>query len=165
MAFPYRRIVLLGCAGAGKSTLGAALAGAIGAPFICLDSIWLPDWTAADAPAFRALVADVHAGEVWVSDGNFAAATFDIRLPRADLILWMDRPGWLCAVRAVGRVFRPGEAHSPKDLIKVMRFIWGFERINRPRIEGLRNAIAPDVPVISLKTDADIADFLGQAAG
>jgi adenylate kinase family enzyme len=165
MPFSYRRIVLLGCAGAGKSTLGAALAEAIGAPFLCLDSIWLPDWTNADVPAFRALMADVHAGEAWVSDGNFAQATFDIRLPRADLIVWLDRPRWLCALRAMGRVLRPDEAHRPGDLVKVLRFIWGFERLNRPRIEGLRLAIAPGLPVISLRTDTDIAAFLDQAAG
>ncbi len=165
MAFAYRRIVLLGPAGAGKSTLGRRLADALGAPFVCLDAIWRPQWTNADLPAFRALMADAHAGEAWVSDGNFAQATFDLRLPRADLIIWLDRPRWLCAWRAMRRVFRPDEAHRPGDLIKVLRFIWGFERINRPRIEGLRRAIAPHIPVVSLRTDAQIADFLNRAGG
>jgi adenylate kinase family enzyme len=110
-------------------------------------------------------MADAHAGEAWVSDGNFAQATFDLRLPRADLIVWLDRPRWLCAWRAMRRVLRPGESHRPADLIKVLRFIWSFERINRPRIEGLRQAIAPDVPVVSLKTDAQIANFLARAGG
>ncbi len=165
MAQPYRRIVLLGCAGAGKSTLGRRLADAIGAPFVCLDAIWRPQWSNADAPAFRALMADAHAAQAWVSDGNFAQATFDLRLPRAEVIVWLDRPRWLCAWRAVRRVLGPGESHRPGDLIKVLRFIWGFERINRPRIEGLRQAIAPDVPVVSLRTDAQIADFLTRAGG
>jgi hypothetical protein len=29
-----------------------------------------------------------HAADAWLSDGNYALATFDIRLPRADLIVW-----------------------------------------------------------------------------
>ena len=46
-----------------------------GVPFICLDDIWQPSWIAADTPRFRELIAAVHAGDAWISDGNFAAVT------------------------------------------------------------------------------------------
>jgi adenylate kinase family enzyme len=159
MAEMARRIVLLGCAGSGKSTLARRLGERMGAPVICLDAIWRPEW-ADDAQPFRALLTKAHAGRAWISDGNFALATFDIRLPRADLIVWLDRPRLHCAWRAIWRTFRRGEAHRPGDLVKVLRFIWGFDRINRPRIEAARLRHAAQVPVIHLRSDRDVQTFL-----
>ena len=163
MAEPARRIVLLGCAGAGKTTLARRLGEGTGAPVICLDAIWRPDWGVEDVGRFRALLVEAHAGGAWVSDGNFALATFDIRLPRADLIVWLDRPRLFCAWRAIARVFRPGEAHRLGDLGTVVRFIWGFERINRPRIEAARLEHGADVPVVHLRNDREIEAFLSTA--
>jgi hypothetical protein len=160
MAESARRIVLLGCAGAGKTTLARRLGERSGMPVVCLDAIWRPDWGPNDVERFRALLVEAHAGDAWISDGNFALATFDIRLPRADLIVWLDRPRLHCAWRAIGRVFRPGEAHRPGDLIKAMRFIRGFDRINRPRIEAARLQHGAQVPVIHLRSDRDIRAFL-----
>lgn len=159
-----RRIVILGCAGAGKSTLARRIGERIAAPVICLDAIWRPGWGPPEVPAFRALLEDAHAGEAWVSDGNFAQATFDIRLPRADLIVWLERSRWVCAARAIRRVFKAGEAHRPKDISKVLRFIWGFNRRNRPLIEGLRLQHAPTTPVRRLRSDAEIEGFLAELA-
>jgi adenylate kinase family enzyme len=153
------RIVLLGCAGAGKTTLAQRLSAATGAPLICLDAIWQEGWGPGDVPAFRATLTELHAAEAWISDGNFALATFDIRLPRADLIVWLEPPRWLCAIRAVRRVFRPSEPHRLAKLPEVLRFIWGFDRINRPRIEAERQKRAPDTPVVRLRTLAQIGAF------
>jgi adenylate kinase family enzyme len=160
MAEPARRIVLLGCAGAGKTTLARRLGERTGAAVVCLDAIWRPDWGADDVGRFRAILVEAHAGDAWISDGNFAPATFDIRLPRADLIVWLDRPRLFSAWRAIARVFRPGEAHRLGDLGKVLRFIWGFDRINRPRIEAARLEHGADVPVVRLRNDREIEAFL-----
>ncbi len=156
--------MLLGCAGAGKTTLARRLGDRMGAPVVCLDAIWRPDWGPADTERFRALLIAAHTGDAWISDGNFALATFDIRLPRADLVVWLDRPRLFCAWRAVARVLRRGEAHRPGDLGKVLGFIWGFEAINRPRIEAARLRHGPHVPVVHLRNNRDIAVFLSRFA-
>ena len=157
-----RRIVILGCAGAGKSTLAGRIGGALGAPVICLDAIWRAAWTAVDLAEFRATIAQMHGGETWISDGNFAAATFDLRLPRADLIVWLERPRSLCLWRAIRRVFRHGESHRGRDVVTVLRFIWNFERVNRPRIEALRLAHGPDVRVVRLSSNTRIDRFVAE---
>jgi adenylate kinase family enzyme len=156
-ALQPRRLVLLGCAGAGKTTLARNLAAAMGAPAIILDEIWPLGGAPADAPAFRETLAALHAGPAWVSDGNFAAVSFDIRLPRADLILWLERPRWLCLLRATVRALRGGQGHRLRDLPKVIAFIWNFDRINRPRIEECRAIHGPNVPVIHLRSAEDAA--------
>ena len=149
------RIVILGCAGSGKTTLARRLGEQTGAPVVCLDDFWQPHWQQADVPAFRSLVEKAHAGDRWISDGNFAVATFDIRLPRATLVIWMERSRLSCAWRAIARVFQRGGAHRPGKLTKVLAFIWRFDRINRPRIEALREIHGSRVPVRRLFGDHD----------
>jgi adenylate kinase family enzyme len=157
------RIVLLGCGGSGKTRLARLWAQRTGAPAIVLDEIWRPDWTAVDTPAFRATLRGLHAAESWISDGNFAVVTFDIRLPRATLIVWVEAPRWQCFARAAGRVLRAGSDHRIDGLGKVLAFIWNFDRINRPRIESLRMQIAPAVPVVRLRNRREVEAFLAAA--
>jgi hypothetical protein len=107
---------------------------------IWLDRLWDPQWSKDKVPVFRKLVADAHADDGWISDGNFALATFDLRLPRAELVVWLERSTLACAWRAVTRVFRRGEAHRLVDLPTVLAFIWNFDRANRPKIETERAA-------------------------
>lgn len=54
------RIIIIGCAGSGKTTLARHLSERFDAPHICLDSIWLPGWGPADVPKFREVLIDLH---------------------------------------------------------------------------------------------------------
>ena len=154
------RIVILGCAGSGKTTLARQLGERCGGPVICLDAVWQPHWDEKDVPAFRASMKKAHAGDEWISDGNFALATFDIRLPRATLIVWLERSKLSCAWRAITRVFKRGEAHRIGKLAEVLAFIWKFDRVNRPRIEAIRVSHGPGVPVLRLRNSRDMAALL-----
>ena len=154
------RIVILGCAGTGKTMLAARLGERLMAPVICLDAIWRPAWSAADLPVFRSIVGEAHRGTRWISDGNFADATFELRLPQAGLIVWLERARVICAARAVRRVLRAGERHRAGDLAQVLRFIWRFDRHNRPRIEALRRMHGPAVPVVRLDSQRAIDRFV-----
>lgn len=161
---PAHRIVILGRAGTGKTRLARRLGELTGAPVIVLDQLWGPQLAESDLPAFRALVTEAHKGENWISDGNFAIATFDIRLPRATLIIWLDRSKLVCSWRALRRVFRRGETHRAGGLIKVLKFIWRFDQINRPRIDASRLAHGPNVPVIRLNNGREVEAFLATFA-
>jgi adenylate kinase family enzyme len=154
------RIVILGCAGSGKTTLARRLGEYTGAPVISLDALWQPHWDAKDVPAFRSLMKQAHAGDRWISEGNFAQTTFDIRLPRATLVIWLERSRLLCMWRAMTRVARHGESHRINKLGEVLTFIWNFNRVNRPRIEAHRELHGPSVPIYRLTGKRDIVAFL-----
>jgi adenylate kinase family enzyme len=155
-----RRIIVLGCAGAGKTTFARRLGERIGAPHLCLDDLWGRELRPDELPAFRALMAQIHAGDSWISDGNFARASFDLRLPRAELVIWQERPRLACALRAVRRTLRAGEAHTVEKLPQALRFIWGFDRRNRPLIDGMIAELAPDLPVVRLTSDRETDAFI-----
>jgi adenylate kinase family enzyme len=156
------RIVILGRAGTGKTTLARQIADATGAKLICLDAIWQKGWSQKDLPTFRDLVTEAHSSEKWVSDGNYAAATFDIRLPRATLILWLEDSRWVCTWRTVIRSFRSNKADQRGSLWEVLSFIWKFDRINRPKIEANRISHGPDVPVLHLRGRREVSALLAQ---
>jgi adenylate kinase family enzyme len=154
------RIVILGCAGSGKTTLARRLGDLTGAPVINLDEIWQPEWNEKNVSEFRQLVQQAHASENWISDGNFAQATFDIRLPCATQIVWLERSKSFCLWNAVTRVFKRREPHRLRRLAKVVRYIWNFDRVNRPRIEAQRVVHGAQVPITLLANNDDIEDFL-----
>lgn len=99
-----QRIVILGNAGSGKSTLARQIGARLGAPVVHLDTLfWEAGWVEADAKTFRARVREAVAGEAWVCEGNYARRTFDLRLPRADLVIWLDTPRLTCLKRVILR--------------------------------------------------------------
>ncbi|MGQ0832968.1 MAG: hypothetical protein ACT4OV_14975 [Microthrixaceae bacterium] len=105
-----RRVIVTGLAGSGKSTLSIALAARTGLPLIHLDlHFWKPGWVAPSEAEWREKQRLVLAGDAWIADGNYHE-TLDLRLERADTVLFLDLPWWRCSFRALLRGLRmPGE--------------------------------------------------------
>ena len=160
-----KRIVILGCAGTGKTLLAKRIGAAASMPVVCLDEIWRRLPAPPDAVTFRAALREAHAGDSWVSEGNFSEVSFDIRLPRSELIVWLERSRMLCMWRSCVRVFRTGEKHQLRDLGRVLAYIRGFERRNRAIIEAERMKHGGSVPVLHLHSAADTAKLLNVLSG
>ena len=166
-----RRIVILGNAGSGKSTLARRLGERLRLPVVHLDVLfWEPGWTEPDNDAFRARVSAAIASDAWVSEGNYLSRTFDLRLPRADQIIWMDTPRLTCVRRVIVRsaLAKPRadlaagceEGLFGKDFLPFLAYTWNYDRKSRPRLEAARQAMAPDVPVVHLRGTRQIDAFL-----
>jgi adenylate kinase family enzyme len=101
-----RRVIVTGTAGSGKSTFARALSAKTGLPVIHLDlHFWKPGWVAPSDAEWREKQRRVLAGDAWIVDGNYAE-TLAVRLERADTVVVLDLPWWLCAGRALVRGFR-----------------------------------------------------------
>jgi hypothetical protein len=96
------RIVLIGCAGSGKTTLARALAARLGARHIERDALGDDE-----APGFAATVAAaVHAaGSRWVFDGAPYNAELQV-YPHADTVIALDYPRRVVQRRVLARSVR-----------------------------------------------------------
>lgn len=168
-----QRIVILGAPGAGKSRLARLLAQRLDLPVVHLDRLfWRPGWTPSDAEGFRDRVHAALAGDRWISDGVFIKATGDLRLPRADLIVWIEQPVWLRLLRSIQRMLDPRERSRPdlpegcRDSLdaRAIGFIFDFDRLNRPMLDEAITRLAPDKPLIRLHGDRAVARFLASLA-
>jgi len=108
-----RRVSVVGTSGAGKSTLAAALARALDADFLELDSVFhQPDWVPLPREEFRERVAAAVAGERWVIDGNYTSQVKDLIWARADTVVWLDLPRRTVMRRIIWRSFRRAAART-----------------------------------------------------
>lgn len=104
-----RRVLVDGLMGSGKSTFARALSDRTGLPVIHLDQhYWNPGWVRPTDDEWRERQLALLAGEAWIIDGNYNE-TLSLRLERADTVVYLDTPWWLCACRAFARgLRRPG---------------------------------------------------------
>jgi adenylate kinase family enzyme len=90
--FPYRRIVVVGVTGSGKSLLAEKLAHRLGVDFIELDALyWKPGWVESGNEEFRTRVDAATHSLGWVLAGNYAKVR-DVIWPRAEALVWLDYP-------------------------------------------------------------------------
>lgn len=107
------RVLVIGSPGAGKSTLARALAKRIGLPLFHLDRMhWLPGWIERDRDEGREELAGVLAQDRWIIDGNYGSL-LPMRLARADTVVWLDYPTWLCLGRVLKRWWRYRGTNRP----------------------------------------------------
>ena len=105
-AFPYRRIVVVGVTGSGKSMLAENLARKLGVDFIELDALnWKPGWVASGKEEFRAKVDAATRAPAWVLAGNYSEVR-DITWLRAEVVIWLDFPFLLVFWRLWSRTWR-----------------------------------------------------------
>lgn len=168
---PRRRILVVGNSGGGKSTLARALGEKLGLPVIHLDVLfWKPGWVEAPDEEFRPAVAAALQAQAWICDGNFGGS-WDIRMPLADTIVWIQQPRLLCLARAIWRVIayrrgdRPDMAEGCREKFdpKFYAYIWSYDRKMTPRLEAALAKYGAHARIVRLRSDKEIAAFLAQA--
>jgi adenylate kinase family enzyme len=159
-----QRILVIGSPGAGKSTLASRIARDLGLPLIHLDREYFgPGWTTPPKAEWREKVRMLAARPAWVMDGNYAS-TFDIRVPRATTIVWLDLPRWRCLTRVLWRVARNygrsrpdlGAAGPERFDLSFMRWIWSYPVTMRPKTARMLERLRPDQRVYVLRSRSGI---------
>ena len=159
-----QRILVIGSPGAGKSTLARRLSERFDLPLIHLDREYFgPGWTTPPRAEWRERVRALAARPAWVMDGNYAS-TFDIRVPRATVIVWLDLPRWRCALSVLWRVAknygraRPdlGPDCPEKFDFSFMRWIWSYPDKMRPKTARMLERLRSDQRVFVLRSHSDI---------
>ncbi|MGG6893722.1 adenylate kinase [Rhizobium sp. BR 315] len=141
------RIIILGNAGGGKSTLARKIARSRDLPHFEIDKfLWLEGWAPAPMEIYASKHGEVISGDTWVIDGVGHWNSIPARVERATEIILIDMPlwmhFWLAAERQI--VWASGElADSPggfsampptRDLF---RTIWEIDQERMPGIRAL----------------------------
>jgi adenylate kinase family enzyme len=163
-----RRVLVIGCPGAGKTTLARQLAERSRLPLVHLDfHYWRPGWQLPDSKEWRAQVLALADAPAWIMDGNYSS-TYDIRMPRADTLVWLDYPRSICMRRVLLRTLtgygrtRPDLPEScPERLdIPFFRYVWNFPEKHRPRIENGIERFGGHLLIARLCSDREASRFL-----
>lgn len=160
----YQRVVILGGAGAGKSTLARALGGRLDLPVTHLDRLcYDPGWMRVGAEEFSNRVSQALQGDRWVVEGTYHEASV-ISLPRADLVVWVQQPVLLRLWRAwrktrrhrnAPRADRPDGCAEGFDLAYA-RTVLSFGRWTSA-IEASVKGVAAQARVLCVRSDREVA--------
>ncbi len=159
-----QRILVIGSPGAGKSTLASHIAERLGLPLIHLDREYFgPGWTAPSKEEWREKARTLAARPAWVMDGNYAS-TFDIRVPRATAIVWLDLPRWRCLTGVLWRVAKNYGRSRPDlgpDCVErfdwsFLRWIWAYPDKMRLKTARMLERLRPDQRVYVLRSRSEI---------
>ena len=162
------RIMIIGCGGAGKSTLARALGEKTGLPVVHLDQIWWApgNWKHMEREEFDRLLAMEMDKPRWILDGNFNR-TIEMRLAACDTVIYLDFSRFACLRSWIGRVIK-NWGHARADMAQgcnewfdpeMARWIWNFNNVNRKRYYLLLSGLEGKRIVI-LKNRREVKQFL-----
>ncbi len=162
------KIAIIGCGGAGKSVLSKALGQSLSLPVHHLDCLfWKPGWLQTKHDEFIEKQLPVIAGDQWIMDGNYGN-TMDIRLEKADTIIFLDLPSIICLWSVIKRYFkyrntsRPDmtEGNNEQLSLAFLNYVWTYRKLRQPTVIKKLDTIRHSKTIIILKSRQQIKDFL-----
>src|SRR5262245_53304126 len=158
-------------AGSGKSTFSRSLAAKTGLPVIHLDlHFWKPGWVAPTEREWRGTQRELLADDAWIADGNYHE-TLDLRLERADTVVILDTPWWVCSGRAFLRGLRKPVGEMPegcddspwrrlRDEWRLAVVIWRNRRSEPEREREIISQYGQHAVLHSLRSERAAREFI-----
>lgn len=160
------RIMIIGCCGAGKSTLSRKLHEKTGLPLVHLDQHFhLPDWQEPSKEDWIAINKELLKPDQWIMDGNYGS-TIDMRFAAADTVIFMDYPTTKCFWRVIRRIWkyhgkvRPDMPEGCRERFDIdfLHYVATFGIVKRP---GLVKKIETfDGKKLIIRSDRESEEFI-----
>ncbi len=138
-----RRVMIIGGAGSGKSTIARLLGARSGLPVHHLDALfWKPGWVQSNREEFSARLRALYQGERWIIEGNYSA-TWPERSAAADTLIFLDVPTalrlWRIGRRVLGSYgrVRPDMAAGCPEQVDWAFFRWAANYGRRERQQAV----------------------------
>ena len=155
-----QRILIVGCPGAGKTTLARRMAKKLNLPLIHLDKLfWTDGWVPRDQRQFDSLISAELCKPSWIIDGNYLR-TLPKRLESCDTVVFLDVPRRVCFWGIVERVIcnygksrqDMGDRCPERFDTAFLKYVWNFPREPRAKLYQCLNAAPPSVTVVVLRS-------------
>lgn len=160
-----KRIAIIGIGASGKSVFARKVAERTKLPLFYMDRLfWKGNWKAVPEEEYLKKHQELVKKDSWIIEG-YIEENMANRLSRADIVLYLDYPGWLCAWRVIKRWLmhrKVSRFELPKEALEKFsrKFIWiVFTRAERIGIEKSLS-IAKPARVIRFRNTSDSDRFL-----
>ena len=163
-----KKVAVIGCGGAGKSTFSRILSEELNIPVYHLDRLnWKPGWVSTPKDEWDDVIDNLVSKEHWIIDGNYSR-TLDIRLKNADTIIFLNMPMYLCIYRIVKRRFmyhgksRPDMDEGCKEKLDMnfVKWVWGYNKNQKPRILDKLKKLSKEKNVIIFNNTSEVDKFI-----
>ena len=155
-----KKVIVIGCPGAGKTTFAEKLQKKTSLPLYYLDAIWhKPDRTHISRDYFDARLQEIMSENEWIIDGNYSR-TLETRINHCDTVVFFDLSTEDCLWGATVRLGKercdmPWIDHTLDPGLE--KEIITFSQIARPRIYELidSNCKTKNVVIFTSRSDSD----------
>lgn len=162
-----QRIAVIGISGSGKTTFARRLQQATGLPLHHADQLfWRGRWQPVPEHEYLDAHSSLVSQDRWIIEG-YVDPVLSPRLRRADLVVDLDPPAWLCAARVVKRWWahrRTARPELPVEALETLdlRFLGVvLSAAERPAIEAALR-LAPGAVVQKVVTQSERAEVIRQ---
>lgn len=132
-----KKVIVIGCPGAGKSTFARNLKNKTGLPLYHLDMMfWNADKTTVEQSVFDVRLDEALKNDEWIIDGNYNR-TLEKRISAADTVFFLDLPTEVCLSGIKQRIGKPRSdmpwVETENDA-EFTQFVKDFNSASRPKI-------------------------------
>jgi adenylate kinase family enzyme len=155
-----RRVAVIGCGGAGKTTLARELGDRLGLPVVHVDGHYWRGSGARRGGDWSEIHGSLIAGDRWILDGMKPGLLAE-RLERADTVVFLDVPRRTCLRGVVSRRFRHlGRVRADTGTydrleLHFLRWIWRFGRDVRPAVRAALEECSCEVVVLRSRREVE----------
>lgn len=158
-----RKVIVIGCPGAGKSTFARKLRDATNLPLYYLDMLWhKEDKTNISREEFDIKLNDILKKDKWIIDGNYLR-TLEMRLKECDTVFLLDYPLEVCLDGAKSRIGKKREdmpwVESELDE-EFKQFIEDFSKEQLPQVYELIEKYSENRKIIVFKSRAEEEEYI-----
>jgi adenylate kinase family enzyme len=162
-----KRIAIIGNAGSGKSVVAQRLHQILHLPVYHLDKyFWKPQWTHPDPAEYKLIHDKLCDQDAWIMDG-MNLRLLEYRIQRAEIIMFLDIPRYICFWRIFKRTFKYYGKEAPSSApgcpegitwkyIKFLKWVWDFKDRNPARIMELFNTYRDTKQIYILRSQKEI---------
>lgn len=163
------RVMVIGNAGGGKSTMCKALSRAHSLPYYAIDNImWRSNWVRVPDEELRKSHDALLAQERWLLDGYGPWFSVLDRLGACDTVVFVDHPFWVHLWWATKRQLKSvlfGRPDGPPGCpmlpvtFRLYKMMWWLHREMRPRLIEAISAKSDRIRIIHIKSPKQLAAF------
>ncbi|THV42512.1 topology modulation protein [Glycomyces buryatensis] len=160
-----QRVMIVGCAGAGKTTLAKQLGELLDLPAIHLDLHHFDsDWKPFPREQLIAVSSKFARAERWVIDGNLSS-TMPERIERADLVVFLDLSTARCVWNIFKRRWKYGNGQHPSGFFvrlrpEFLRWVLTFRKNETPKLRRLLAEYGHDTRIVTVTSHRQTAELV-----